>query len=676
MLDGDQLRMARVVSPPLNALSKLRQPLTDGEEEVFNFFNEHLAEGWEIYIQPHMNGLRPDFVLVHEAVGIVTVEVKDWNLQAMEYELEETNDGDAPILFSTKNGQRFVNNRHNPFNQANLYRQEVLNLYCPSFVDDPKGSVRLVSSLVIFTRAERKEVIDIFRPALRYYNIPEFYNEHLQADHCAFAGADDFSGNNILSLHPFFSYQNRSGMRPQIAADLRHWLVEPDVSAMQRRKLPLSPRQEELVLTRNQKLHRKIKGPAGSGKSLVLAARAAQLCLEKKDVLIVAFNITLLNYLEDLAVRWPEPGRAPIRQYLQKLNFHSWCKRIAMEAGAEASYSDFWKKHFEAEEQKKNSRGGKDEAKRLEQLLDEQMAIFMQRIITRHSYKLECYDAILVDEGQDFNPTWWNCLRALLKPDGEMILAADETQDIYEKGKLWTDDSMGGCGLSRNWIRLDNSFRIPNQLLPLLKDFADRFIPEKTVDLPDAQQDLGQELTQDCSLKWRQTHGNNIVTACYEEVLRIAQIKLPSIVPFADVMVAVSNRALGIALINRLLKDDIKVTHTFDMDADPGSGKAADNRQERRKKLFFYKGDARVKITTIHSLKGLESRSLVLCLDHLNPTLSGKLLYTGLTRLKRSDEGSHLCVVSSVNELANYGRQWPEFQNDLLSSQSQESTSC
>lgn len=41
------------------------------------------------------------------------------------------------------------------------------------------------------------------------------------------------------------------------------------------------------------------------------------------------------------------------------------------------------------------------------------------------------YDAILVDEGQDYRPLWWNTLRRFLQPGGEMILAADATQDVY-----------------------------------------------------------------------------------------------------------------------------------------------------------------------------------------------------------------------------------------------------
>ena len=44
----------RFVSPKITELDKLRQPLTRGEEIVFNYFNKNLTSDWDIYIQPHI----------------------------------------------------------------------------------------------------------------------------------------------------------------------------------------------------------------------------------------------------------------------------------------------------------------------------------------------------------------------------------------------------------------------------------------------------------------------------------------------------------------------------------------------------------------------------------------------------------------------------------------------
>ena len=81
------------------------------------------------------------------------------------------------------------------------------------------------------------------------------------------------------------------------------WLKEPSISAEQREPLKLNSQQEKFVNTRTNSGYRRIKGSAGSGKTVVLAAKAAKL-FEGKKVLVITFNITLLHYIQDLAVRW------------------------------------------------------------------------------------------------------------------------------------------------------------------------------------------------------------------------------------------------------------------------------------------------------------------------------------------------------------------------------------
>ncbi len=76
--------MVRVISPPLSQLDSLPTPLTEGERQVLRLFDNALPESWEIYVQPFLNGLRPDFVLLNPAVGIAVFEVKDWSIGAYE----------------------------------------------------------------------------------------------------------------------------------------------------------------------------------------------------------------------------------------------------------------------------------------------------------------------------------------------------------------------------------------------------------------------------------------------------------------------------------------------------------------------------------------------------------------------------------------------------------------
>lgn len=309
----------RVVSPPLSELARLRTPLTTGEDRFLSFLLRNLPPAWEIYIQPHLNGLRPDFVLLHPSVGIAVFEVKDWSLDAMRYIVHHPK-GTPPRLMGEKDGIRFSLQHDNSVEKVQLYKEEIHNLYCPRTAG--KAGYAIISAGVVFPCETTSRVIELLRPFRTAYSMdqtPQYY---------PVVGKDILQSDDILRVFPEVQRKASKYMSDETAADLRNWLVEPEVSAEQRQPLDLNSDQKKLVTTRTNTGYRKIKGPAGSGKSLVLAARAAQLTSEGKSVLVVAYNITLLNYLMDLAVRWPN-GRGRTRDQVTWLNFHHWCKRVS-----------------------------------------------------------------------------------------------------------------------------------------------------------------------------------------------------------------------------------------------------------------------------------------------------------------------------------------------------------
>lgn len=651
--------MPRRISPPRDQLDRLRQPLTEGEREVFDFFDELLPEAWEIYIQPHLNGLRPDFVILHPHTGIVVIEVKDWDLEAMEYEVVKEPGVAAPRLFASKGGKRFPLDAENPLNKIHLYRDEVLQLYCPSFEKDPKNSPRVVAGLVFFTRAERARVKELFSQSISHYggDEPENGQKNPKRNNCRIGGSDDLSRRNqstLRELIEFASYPDRGGMSEDVARDLRHWLEEPEFAAEQRTPLPLDDKQKGLATSRTPGGYRRIKGPAGSGKSQVLAARAAQLTLENPDsrVLIVSFNITILNYLIDLAVRWPRPGLTKVRSQVDVLNFHAWCKRLCWSVGAGAQYSRLWGNHFDGKVEDSNAVD--------DTVFEREISELVSRVLDQAGASAKSYDAILVDEGQDFRPEWWNCLRKTLKDDGEMLLVADASQDIYGNSDLWTEGAMRGCGFAGEWVQLLGSYRIPAVLLPLIRDFAASFLADRKSDPPQGQEDFLPALEGPCTLRWRQVPEGLVTATGLLEALRIAGIDSPAPVPFPDVTIVVSSKTTGKRIVGALEARNIRSIHTFDTEHEK-----ADNRVERRKKLAFYKGDARVKVTTIHSFKGLETRALVICQAREDRgSANAELLYTAMTRLKRTERGSHLSIITDDPEFVSHGRTWPDFLLD------------
>ena len=135
-------------------------------------------------------------------------------------------------------------------------------------------------------------------------------------------------------------------------------------------------------------------------------------------------------------------------------------------------------------------------------------------------------------------------------------------------------------------------------------------------------------------------------------MMEILKANTPDAVSVADLTCVVENAEVGLAVVKMLSDKGIRSIHTF----------GVDQSETRRKKLAFFKGDARVKVTTLHSFKGWEARALVVQVSRADGHDSRALFYSGMTRLKKCDNGCYLTVVSSASELESFGATWPHFR--------------
>lgn len=594
---------------------------------VFDFFDQNLAPMWEIYIQPHMNGLRPDFVLLNPAVGIAVFEVKDWNLDAMDYHIQA--DGRSlPKLLATRDGKTFSLQKDNPIEKIHQYKQELFNLYCPRL--QQQNGLAVITAGVTFPFADDDRVKALFQTSREARGMLEY------PQYTPVTGRNALANGDLASVFPESQRTYSRYMTPALADDLRFWLREPDFSAEQRRLLELDNNQRALVTSRTESGYRRIKGSAGSGKSLVLAARAAELIAQDKEVMVVTFNITLLHYLMDVSVRWGSVG-GRTRTNVIWLNFHYWCKRVCYEAGYQEEYDNLWT----ANEQPSL-------------ILNERLPVLVSEIIDNKPESVRKFDAVLVDEGQDFMPHWWNLLRKVCNTGGEMLLVADATQDIYETAGAWTDDAMRGAGFAGPWSTLEVSYRMPKKALDYAREFAMHYLPKEDINLPKNNQPLLE--LEPAYLRWVQTTEQNAVDACRNEMFRFFNSEQVEELSIAEITFLCGKKQFGLDVVAALNKVGIRTIHTFDLD----------ERESRRQKLGFYMGNARVKATTLHSFKGWESRLLVVYVNDSTRLKDLALIYIGLTRLKRSIKGSALTVVSSSEALLDYAQTWPDFENQAF----------
>lgn len=622
------MQIQRVISPPKSDWENLRQPLEAGEQQFIEYLDQYLPPDWEIYIQPHLNGLCPDVVILHPKIGIGVFEVKNWDFTAMRYGVETKSNGKVHLYAINHKGEKISYMKKNPVDQLLLYRREILDLYCP--ILSRRSYSIVVSCGLILPSANEENVNTLFKPIFKSRNRNIFeLNEESKHNNYLIFSRESFKKD---LAHNFPSSINRTRskyMNDVIAQQLRIWLVEPESSKEQREPLKYNTQQQKFIKERTESGYRRLKGPAGSGKSVVIAGRAATLLKEQKSVLIVTFNITLLNYLQDLAVR----ESRKIRSDATWLNFHYLCRRLCYAASLDVEYSDLFRKA------------------KLQGLTfpnNNEICTLVNQAV--ESCEPEKYDAILVDEGQDFNPMWWDILRKLLVDGGEMLLCADTTQDIYSASDLWTDEAMKNAGFRGAWAELKQTYRLPDNLIPLANEFAEMFLPRekiiKSESVNTLQEAFDFDVIEESTLVWRNIE--RVDTQTFRDVFKefrnqVVQLQLSN----SDITILVQTHDIGMNICYALSQLGLNYIDIF----------SDDPAESRQKKMWFFKGDARIKVCTVHSFKGWEAKALLIVWNKIYSNLDYALLYTAITRLK-SGKSSILYVASAEPRLIEYSKHW------------------
>jgi hypothetical protein len=606
--------VGKVVSPSLSEIAKLRTPLTPGERSLLNLFATYLSDDWQIYTQPFLNGCRPDFVLLNPSVGIGVFEVKDTDLTKPGYTDEVRSKMRNPVL------------------QVRSCADEISTLYCPRLRSNRIG--------IAITAGAVFPVMDDDLVRSHYGKFQVEYDRYGRqvGPHVSLAGRRTLEGCDLETILPNCRDEHTGYLSEEAVKDLQSWLMEPEYSAEQRFSFVLDGRQGEFATSRTATGCRRIRGSAGSGKSVVLCRRAANLAQQGKDVLVVAFNRTLPNYLRDVCSRL---GTNPNKGIVWMV-FHDWLKRTMYDEDMRETYKDDWQTFF-------SSSVDNDD---LNELLNEGLP--RKLIELKGSRQGGTFDAILVDEGQDFSIIALRALKQYLRPNGEFLVIEDRLQDIYERG-VKMDRAYSGLGFGP-WSELKNSHRLPSTLIDPLRKFALQTLSPEEELLPNRSDDQPSLNITPCTFHWKQVLKHELSTEAVEAAFDIIRGDNRGELSMADLTILVPSKATGREVVQRLQSKDfgMKVTTTFSTDGEGGD-------TERRLKIAFRKGHPSVKVTTPHSFKGWEARLLVVCIEHARSKTDFSLIYTAMSRLKAHPQGSHLTVVCCEDRLAGLGA---ELQRD------------
>lgn len=663
----------RIIYPDKDKWNELR--LTPEEKVVYNRFNAaDFPIEWEMYIHPHLNGLRPDLVLLHPKFGIAVYEFKDWDFHTIQNVIE--------LDLTT----------YNPLIKVGLYEKELLEFYCPRLgvkYETQSGQRKLTNRSVsqaitvglIFTKVCQAEINSLKVDLVGRLKVGSIFTKVPQVtrglinrldtyqQYYPIVGLDNLDNPNVLFPNRelnFTSYRMEesasiiSESKPEdTAADIRAWLTESTFNPEQRAPLNLNVDQTEIAKNGRSTRYRRVKGPAGSGRSVALTARAVELDRQDKRVLVCTYNITLVNYLRYLIARHARNQEDFFRRQIDVFYFHDWCLHVCRVAGRVSDYAEFLDEIENAKVAMEKAEGTINHnylKKAWEQKKDE---VFQYRIpeLVLDIYRnpppnsvLPRYDAILVDEGQDFRLNWWNALRESVKPEGERLLVADKTQDIYGNAAVWTDGPMPGAGFTGNWMQLTTHYRLPSAIVSVLENLK-KVKNFQEFDVPSISYVAEFNLFP-VQLRWVQTDSEKSVDACFDEVCQQRDVlQRKGFHEFSDITFLSPNNSVGRQFVKKCREVDIGVRDTF-----------GDENLSRLKKRLFFPGDSRMKATTLHSFKGFESNHLVVYVDRIDWPETRALLYVGLTRLKTHSNGSMLTVVSSCPDLYSFGDEnFPDF---------------
>ncbi len=137
-----------------------------------------------------------------------------------------------------------------------------------------------------------------------------------------------------------------------------------------------------------------VEATAGSGKTQLALTLLRDACLQNQRARYVCFNRPLADHLQDLV-----PSRAEVS------TFHQICRDHAERQGKVLDFS---------------------QASVFTDLVD----VYIAAAAEMHPL----YDLLVIDESQDFDPSWVQALAAQLKPDGRLYVLGDPHQQLYDRG--------------------------------------------------------------------------------------------------------------------------------------------------------------------------------------------------------------------------------------------------
>jgi hypothetical protein len=335
-----------------------------------------------IYIEPDLNGAKPDFVILRPNTGILIIEVFEDELSKIKKSSSEPQDD----IEDQNNHQNSDSYLLNPISTLSSYQDIFIGSLAEltDAVIESSRNLGLVKKLLICSKCTTEDAREYFGTNVSY---------------TAIYGSDFATDKNLyqsLFKDIKFTYHNVI-FDNSVLQQLIKLLSPSWHSYREGKNITLTTPQRNLAKSQAN-IMQKIRGVAGAGKTQVMCTRAINAVKRTGgNVLILSFNIALINYLR---IRLSEIREDFSWSNIELDYFHRFFKKIAGTCNLKVEFNSY-----------------------------DDVTFFDESSTT-----IQRYDAILIDEVQDYKNVWLQLLKKVfLKDDGEFVVFGDPSQNIYHR---------------------------------------------------------------------------------------------------------------------------------------------------------------------------------------------------------------------------------------------------
>jgi hypothetical protein len=431
---------------------RLPSKASRGEERTFAILKK-LPDDYLVYYEPNIDNRHPDFIVIAPDLGVIIIEVKGWYL-------DDIVQGDHKLV--TINYDNRERQEIHPLEQARNYMWrlaaacEKSPMRAQLFQKEGRHKNKFFFPFCHFVvlsnisrdnilRRKDQDISQIFK-----MDNTLFRDELIALEN---ASAGDIRNTLMRFFDPYweitpFTLQQvdvlRSIIHPEIILSYVPSKTLTEKEAEKCFDLMVLDRRQENNARRIGEGHRIIYGVAGSGKTVLLIARAKWLTEHDPHsrILLLCYNVVLSVYLKHVLKDHP------------RINvFHF----------------DGWAKHNGISPRSKDPKTGKMED-------DFILGNRLLEHLRNRAGDSRKYDAILVDEAQDFPPVWFSCLLEALKDplDGDLLIVCDGNQGIRLIDSVsWKSLGIKAQGRTiHQAFDLDRNYRNTREILQLAAHFT------------------------------------------------------------------------------------------------------------------------------------------------------------------------------------------------------------